>query len=223
VHTAGTDGTFGADQQLADAGGLADVGLAVDTAGGVQLAYLDQHFSGHEGPASLRVAEGSAGSPLSAPAVLSTGGKGTSSGPQVAAAYSEDGTATVAWARPGDSYEQGGSLEVFTRSAGGTFGVAEKIAEGAQGIVLAGGPGASAALSWMRGTRSPNRIAWAVHAAIRPSAGGRFAGDETISASDRNALWPSLAMTPDGEAVAAWVTNTDGSGGGQVAAAVHRP
>jgi hypothetical protein len=221
VLTAGANSVFGPDQQLADAGGLADVGLAVAPAGDVQVAYLDGHFSGHEGPSRLHVAQGVAGGALSDPAVLSTGGHGTSSGPQVAAAFSQDGTATVAWAKPGDQYEDGGALEVFTRPAGGAFGDAQQIAAAAQGIVLAGGPGAAATLSWMHGTHTPNHLAWSVHAATRPYAGGPFGSDETISATDRNALWPSVAMTPAGDAVATWVTNTNGSGGGQVAAALH--
>jgi hypothetical protein len=221
VLSAGADSVFGSDRQLADAGGLADVGLAVGPSGDVQVAYLDQHFSGHEGPSRLHVSQGLAGASLSDPTVLSTGGNGTSSGPQVAAAFSQDGTATVAWAKPGDKYEQGGSLEVFTRPAGGAFGGAQRIADSAQGVVLAGGPGASATLSWMRGTFAAKHLAWSVHAATRPNAGGPFGGDETISATDRNALWPTVAMTPAGDAVAAWVTNTNGSGGGQIAAAVH--
>src|SRR5439155_7026338 len=113
------------------------------------------------------------------------------------------------------------ALEVFTRAADGAFGAAQQLAADAEGVVLAGGPGASAVLSWMRGTSTANHLHWAVHAATRPQAGGPFGADETISAADRNALWPSIAMTPAGDAVAAWVTNTDGSGGGQVAAALH--
>lgn len=222
VLTAGADGIFGADQQLGDAGGLADVGLAVGPDGAVQVAYADEHFSGHEGPVSLHVSQGAAGAPLSDPVVLSRGGKGTSSGQQVAAAFSQDGTATVAWARPGDRYEDGGALEAFARPAGaGAFGPAQKIADAAQGVVLAGGPGASAVLSWMRSTTAAKRLSWAVHAVTRPAGGGAFGADETISATERDALWPSVAMTPDGDAVAAWVTNTDGSGGGRVGAAVH--
>ena len=31
----------------------------------------------------------------------------------------------------------------------------------------------------------------------------------------------SVAITPAGDAVAAWIANTDGSGGGQTAAASH--
>lgn len=222
VRTAGPDGVFGPEQELGDAGGLADVGLAVGPSGAVQVAYADQHFSGHEGPVSLHVAQGVAGDPLTGPAVLSTGGKGTSSGSQVAAAISDDGTATVAWAKPGDRYEEGGTLQVFTRAPGGAFNGAQPIAEHAEGVVLGAGPGRSAVLSWMRGTLSGNRLTWAVLAATRPAAGGPFGAAETISAPDRNALWPSVAMTPAGEAIAAWVTNTDGSGGGQVAAAVHQ-
>src|SRR3954452_7609879 len=115
VVTAGSDGVFGADQALGDAGGRADVALAVDPAGAVQVAYLDEHFSGHEGPSKLHVSQGAAGAPLSDPAVLSSGGKGTSSGEQIAATFTGDGTATVAWARPGDRYEDGGALEAFAR------------------------------------------------------------------------------------------------------------
>jgi hypothetical protein len=223
VRTAGTDGVFGPDQELGDAGGLADVALAVGAAGAVQVAYLDEHFSGHEGPTQLHVSQGAAGAPLSAPAVLSSGGIGTSSGSQVGAAFAADGSATVAWAKPGKLYEQGGTLEAFTRPPGGAFGGGQQIASGAVGVVLAGGPGASAALAWMRNVRGDIRTSWSVHAATRPAAGGPFGPEETISASDRNALWPSIAMTPTGDAVAAWITNTDGSGGGQVAAALHHP
>ncbi|MEA2218035.1 MAG: hypothetical protein QOJ35_661 [Solirubrobacteraceae bacterium] len=221
VLSAGTDRVFGPEQQLGDAGGLADVGLAVGPSGAVQVAYLDEHFSGHEGPVGLHVSNGVAGAPLSTPAVLSTGGHGTSSGSQIAAEFSRDETATVAWARPGDDYEAGGTLEVFTRPDGGTFGRAQQIASGAEGVVLAGGPGAAATLSWMHATHPSNTINWTVHASTRPAGGGAFGGDETISAAGRNALWPSVAMTPGGDALAVWVTNTDGSGGGQVAASIH--
>lgn len=220
VLTAGTDSTFGADQQLGDAGGLADVGLAISPAGDVQVAYLDEHFSGHEAPVKLHVSNGPAGGSLSDPVVLSTGGKGTSSGPQIASAFSPDGSATVAWAKPGDEYERGGALEVFTRPRGGAFGAAQQLATGAQGVVLASGPGSSAVVSWMHGTSSPQRLAWAVHAAVRPAAGGPFGAEETISSTSRNALWPSVAMTPTGDAIDVFVTNVDGGGDGQVVAAV---
>ena len=216
VTTAGTDAVFGPGQALEGAGGLADVGLAVGPEGAVQVAYLDRHYAGHEGPSSLHVAQGVVGSPLSAPVVLSRGGKGTSSGTEVAAAFSDDGTATVAWAKPAAGYEDGGDVEVFTRAPGGAFGPAQVLGPAAEGLSLAGGPGATAVLAWMQRT-----TAWAVHAATRPAAGGAFTAAETISASGRNALWPSVAMTTTGDAVATWVTNTDGSGGGQVAAALH--
>jgi len=149
------------------------------------------------------------------------GGSGTNSGSQVAAAFSDDGTVTVAWAKPDDRNEEGGALEVFTRSATGAFGAARQIAPDAQGVVLAGGPGGSAVLSWMRGIFSDDHLTWTVHAATRPSTGGLFGTEQVISSPGRNALWPSVAMTPAGDALAVWTTNTDGSGGGQVAAAVH--
>src|SRR4051794_13974423 len=219
VVTAGADGVFGADQAMGDAGGLADVALAAGRAGAVQVAYLDEHYSRHEGPSKLHVSQGVAGAPLSAPAVLSAGGKGTSSGQQLAAAFTGDGTAIVAWAKPGDRYEDGGALEAFTRPAGGAFGAAQQIAPAAQGLALAGGPDGAATLAWLRYT-SGGHPAYAVHAAARPQSGGAFAPERTISAADTNALWVSVAMTPQGDAIATWVTNTDGSGGGQVAAAV---
>ena len=110
VLTAGENSIFGADQVLAGGGRWADVALAVGADGAVSVAYLGQST----GPTSLRVASGTAGAPLSEPAVLATGGKGTSSGLEVATAFSADGTATVAWGKPGSSYEDGGTLEVFT-------------------------------------------------------------------------------------------------------------
>jgi hypothetical protein len=219
VRAAGTDGVFGADHEFTGAGGLADVGLAIAPSGAIQLAYLDEHFSG--GSSSLHVAQSTVGSPLSAPATLSTGGKGISSGPQVASAFSADGSATVAWAKPGNRYEEGGALEVFTRAADGGFGAAQTVAQGAQGIVLAGGPGASAAVAWMQETQHPKSVSYAIHASTRPRAGGPFGADQTISDTAINGLWPSIAINGAGDAIAAWVTNTDGSGGGAPAAAVH--
>jgi hypothetical protein len=215
------DGTFGADQALPNAGGYADTGLAVGPDGAVQVAYLDEHFSGHEGPTGLRVSQGTVGAPLSAPAVLSTGGKGTSSGNQVDAAFSADGSATVAWAKPGDSYEDGGTLEAFTRAPGGAFGPAQTVAEGAEGVELAGGPGASAVLAWMRNV-APKGIRWQVEAVTRPQAGGPFGAVATLSDPSINGLWPSVAMTPAGDAVAAWVANTTGGGSGKPTAALTR-
>lgn len=216
-----TDGTFGADQAFDGAGGYADVGLAVGSDGAVQLAWLDMHFTGHVANSSLHVAQGTAGAPLSAPAVLSTGGTGTSSGDQVDVAFSADGTATVAWAKPGNRYEEGGALEVFTRAAGGTFGAAQTVAQDAQGVALAGGPGASAVLAWMRNTATKG-VRWVTEGVTRPAAGGPFGAVATLSDTSKNALWPSVAMTPDGNAVAAWITNTDGSGGGKPTAAIDR-
>jgi hypothetical protein len=217
VLTANTDARFGADQAFDSAGGYADTALAVGADGAVQLAWLDAHFAGHEGASRLHVAQGTAGAPLSAPAVLSTGGKGTSSGNQVAAAFSADGSATVAWSKPGDSDEQGGVLVVFTRPAAGAFGPAQPIADHTQGIELATGPGSQAALAWMVDTKNH----YAIHTAVRPQAGGPFGADTTISDTSVNGLWPTVAIAPDGAAIATWVTNSDGSGAGKVTAAVE--
>jgi hypothetical protein len=72
-------------------------------------------------------------------------------------------------------------------------------------------------------TQHPKSVSHAVHAATRPQAGGPFGAEATISDPSVNGLWPSVAMTPDGDAIAAWITNTDGSGGGTPTAAITRP
>ncbi len=219
VLTAGENATFGADQVLAGGGRWADVSLAVGAGGAVQVAYLGNTT----GPTALRVASGTAGTPLGEPVVLATGGKGTSSGTQVASAFSADGTATVAWGKPGSSYEDGGTLEVYTRPPGAAgFGPAQTLAEQAHGIVLAGGPGSSAALAWMTSEERPDHLHWTVHASTRPQAGGAFGADQAISDPAKASLWPSIAVTPKGEAIAAWVTNDSGAGSGQPAAAMEQ-
>src|SRR5262249_4602160 len=102
------------------------------------------------------------------------------------------------------------------------FGPAQTVTgAGAEGLSLAGGPGDSATLAWMVGIRPSDHLRWQVHAATRPQAGGAFGAGETISHTSRHALSPRVAMTASGDAIATWVTNTDGSGGGQAAAAIH--
>jgi hypothetical protein len=215
VVTAGEDSTFGPPQDLVGARGFAEVAPAVAPSGEVVVAYIGRR--GGSG-SSLRVATGMAGAPLADPVVVAGGGPGTTSGPQVAAAFSDDGTATVAWARPGREYEVGGALQAFTRAPGATaFGPPQTLADPAQGVVLAGGPGASAALAWM--ADPPGAVRWATYAALRPRAGGPFGAATAISARSSNALWPSIAITPDGTAVVAWVTNTSGGGSGNPTAA----
>ena len=44
--------------------------------------------------------------------------------------------------------------------------------------------------------------------------------DQAISDPATAALWPSVAVTPDGEAIAAWVTNDSGGGSGNPTAAI---
>ena len=100
VLTAGENATFGADQVLAGGGRWADVALAVGADGAVQVAYLGS-TTGPTAPA--RRARAPPARRCGAPTVLATGGKGTTSGTQVATAFSADGTATVAWGKPGSS------------------------------------------------------------------------------------------------------------------------
>ena len=91
--------------------------------------------------------------------------------------------------------------------------------ENAEGVALAGGPGASAVLSWMRNV-APKGVRWQVEAVDAPRAGGPFGAVATLSDTSLNGLWPSVAMTPAGDAIAVWVANTDGSGAGKPTAAI---
>ena len=58
---------------------------------------------------------------------------------------------------------------------------------------------------------------WTVHASIN---GGP---DTVISDPAHNALWPTIAVTPSGGAIAAWVTNDNGGGSGKATAAIYTP
>ena len=64
-----------------------------------------------------------------------------------------------------------------------------------------------------------NYVHWTVHASTRPQAGGAFGADQAISDPATAALWPTIAITPKGEAIAAWVTNDSGGGCGNPTAA----
>ena len=187
LRTAGPDGRFGADQALPGKGAAFDVGLAIGPGGAVQLAYSDHSFR-RPVPVTLRGASGTAGEPLPTPVALSRGGRRGSSGRSVVAAVPADGVPIVAWSKPGDRYEEGGPLEVFI---GGTRQV---LAEPAVQLSLAGGPGGSAVLGWLRAGSDE------VHVATRPQAGGPFGPD--VKLADGGS--PSVAMTPAGEALAVW-------------------
>ena len=52
-----------------------------------------------------------------------------------------------------------------------------------------------------------DHLHWTVHASPGPQAGGAFGADQAISDPAKASLWPSIAITPKGEAIAAWVTN----------------
>ena len=187
VRTAGPDGRFTADQVLAGTGNSYDVGLAVGPGGAVQLAYSGRRFD-RPRPAVLRVSNGTAGQALPAPAVLARGGRAVSGGPAIVAAFPASGDPIVAWIRPSDRNEEGGPLEVF---AGGGRQV---LAERALSLSLAGGPGGSAVLGWSSVSRDE------VHVATRPQAGGPFGPDVKLADGGP----PSVAMTPEGEALALW-------------------
>jgi hypothetical protein len=74
----------------------------------------------------------------------------------------------------------------------------------------------------MTSEERPDHLHWTVHASTRPQAGGAFGADQAISDPAKASLWPSIAITPKGEAIAAWVTNDSGAGSGQPAAAMEQ-
>ncbi len=71
-----------------------------------------------------------------------------------------------------------------------------------------------------RSTRSPSATPSTPRRARRPAA--RSAPTRRSPTPRVNGLWPSIAINSAGDAIAAWITNTDGSGGGAPAAAIHR-
>ena len=162
--------------------------LAVGPGGAVQVAYTASSFGVHRLRATLRAASGTSGRPLPAPVVLARGGRGVNSGRTVVAAVPAEGGPIVAWLKPGDRNEEGGTLEVF--------------AGGGQQVL-------AASRRWSRRWRaaraarrcSPGGAAGdEVHAATRPQAGGPFGPG--VKLADGGS--PSVAMTPAGEAIALW-------------------
>jgi hypothetical protein len=184
----------------------------------LQLAYVDiaNLPSGGVAVGGLHVAQGRVGAPLPAPEEISRGGQGLTSGTQLAVTFTAGGSAIVAWARPGEGPEQGGTLEVFSRGARAGFGAPQTLATGASDIALAGGPAASAAIAW-----KTTGLSGSVHAAVRPRTGGTFGPDTRLSGSAPGALSPSVAVAGTGEAIAAWDTlRRDGRY--ELMAALHR-
>ena len=71
----------------------------------------------------------------------------------------------------------------------------------------------------MTGADRAGRLHWRVNAALRT--GSAFDAPQQLSDDTRNALWPTIAMTPSGKTIAAWVTNTSGGGSGQPTVSVN--
>ena len=132
---------------------------------------------------------------------------------QVATASPPDGSATVAWAKPGATLRGRRRARGLHPRRGRRLRRRADRRPGAAGHLLAAGPAGSAALAWMQETQHPKSVSYAIHASTRPGRRPvRRRPDHLRHAI--NGLWPSVAMTPRGDAIAAWVTNTDGSGGG---------
>ena len=147
----------------------------------------------------LRVASGTAGAPLGDPVVLATGGKGTTPARRSRARSPPTAPPPSPGASPAAPTRTAArSRSTRARPVRRPSAPAQTLAQQAHGIVLAGGPGSSAALAWMTSEERPDHLHWTVHASTRPQAGGAFGADQAISDPAKASLWPSIAITPAG-------------------------
>jgi hypothetical protein len=142
---------------------------------------------------------------------------------QVAAAIDGLGGATIVWTRPrGTLFAPESELMVTTRWPHARFGAAKPLDRRGGAFALAANASGETILAWQRmGPPSSRAAEGRVVAAIRRAGASAFGHAQTLSGplvditnsfGGHNGVQalPSLAVAPDGTAVAAW-TRTDGS------------
>ncbi|MGB0121187.1 MAG: hypothetical protein WBP55_09580, partial [Solirubrobacterales bacterium] len=117
--------------------------------------------------------------------------------PQVA--IGPDGTATVVWrGSDGSNY----IIQAATRPPGGSFGAPVDLSaagQDAEGQQIAIGPDGTATVIWYRSNGTYSII----QSATRPP-GGTFSAPADLSVTGGDALYPRVAIGPDGTATAVW-------------------
>ena len=180
--------------------------------GGERVAAWVEHDGGGE---TVRAARAGATGAWSAPASLGSGA-GTVSG--VRAVVDGDGVATVVWSRQVDTHEW--AVEAATaRPDGGWTGPATI---GAGDANMTRGPAVGVAADGA--VTAVWTFAGTVRAATRAGAASPWSAPQQVGDGDFGAggganLWPSLAVAPDGRALAVW---TRMSGGEQTIVAARR-
>ena len=232
--TAGRDGTFRTPTRL-DSGGAGYYGtsLAVAPDGRALAAWVPTRFvrRGDHASGVLKVADAAAGGAFGPPRTLATGAPGSATGSSPVSAFTPDGGAVVAWGKPTAAGNLKALVEAFARPAGGSFSAGQVISDARRtlaGLTLSAGRDGTVALGWADADidiDDPNddRVKWESRVSVRAPGAREFPPAERVSDPAHNALWPRVAVAPDGAVFAAWTFNDDGSGGGQVAAAVRTP
>src|SRR4051794_28095829 len=186
---------FGATATLGDGGGHADLALAAAPDGSMLAAWVPTYYldKGDTTPAKLLVADRAPGGAFGPARTLATGGPGFVDQGGPAAAFTSDGGALVAWARPTGEGHTNGVVEAFARPAGGDFGGAEQLGDPARspaGLRLAAGRHGEAVLVWWDAVyRADVRPDLRVKASLRPP-GGTFGAARQVSPDGQIALWP---------------------------------
>ncbi len=193
-------------------------------------AWVPTYFMerGDREPGVLKVSDAPAGGSFGPARTLSTGGPGFVEQGNPVSALAADGGAVVAWAKPIAAGHTKGVVEAFARPPGRSFGTGQVLSDGSRGpggLTLSAGSDGTVALGWNDGHfatdyHGPN---WESRVSVRAPGARTFPPAERVSDPAHNGLWPSVTVAPDGTVLAAWTFNDDGSGGGQVAAAVRTP
>ena len=125
---------------------------------------------------------------------------GTATSPQIA--FAPDGSATAVWARSnGSNY----IVQAATRAAGSaSFDTPvdlSLVGQTAQNPQMALGSDGAATVVWSRRNGGGTKI---IQAATRAAGSATFGTPVDLSADGRNALYPQIAIAPDGAATAVW-------------------
>jgi hypothetical protein len=118
------------------------------------------------------------------------------------------GRMTVAWEQLGS--HRGFTIEVATHAPGAGWSAVKRLSRPgatAEGVHVAVAPAGAAVAVWRRREGGAH---WIAQAAVREGANAPWSAPFDLSAPGQNAGYPVVAISPAGEAVAAW-TRFDGS------------
>jgi hypothetical protein len=228
VTTAARGQLFGPARARQDSGPHADTALAVSASGEVLVVYEPTFYleRAEREPGRLLVARGQAGQPLGATLQLDRVRRSDALLNAVGVAFTGAGDAIVAWVRNDGTKVFGEArIAAYARPAGSTdFEPGRPLStqhRAPDGVVVAGGGGHRAVVAWHDEDPRADHVAPVVRAATRPAAGGVFSAPVALSPAGELGLWPSVAITDAGDALATWTRSIEGFGSGGVEASVQ--